>query len=120
MGSHCVASPVRCGSVRLAALGMAHETNTFARHLTDYDDFAESGILRGDQIVRDYAESHATMAGFLDAGRLSGVDVIPLLFTFTDPKGTITRDAFERICGEMLQLLRDQGPWDGVLLAQHG
>jgi len=99
---------------------MAHETNTFARHLTDYDDFAESGILRGDQIVRDYAESHATMAGFLDAGRLSGVDVIPLLFTFTDPKGTITRDAFERICVEMLQLLRDQGPWDGVLLAQHG
>ena len=99
---------------------MAHETNTFARHATVYADFEESGILRGEQIVRDYAESHATMAGFLDAGRLPGVDVVPLLFTFTDPKGTITRDAFERICGEMLQLLREQGPWDGVLLGQHG
>jgi microcystin degradation protein MlrC len=106
--------------MRLAALGMAHETNTFARHPTDYAAFEESGILRGDQIVRDYAESHATMAGFLDASRLTGVDVVPLLFTFTDPQGTITGDAFERICGEMLQLLRDQGPWDGVLLAQHG
>ncbi len=106
--------------MRLAALGMAHETNTFARHLTDYAAFEESGILRGEQIVREYAESHATMAGFLDAGHLSGVDVAPLLFTSTNPTGTITRDAFERICADMLQLLREQGPWDGVLLAQHG
>src|SRR5438477_78323 len=96
--------------MRLAALGMAHETNTFARHPTDYAAFEESGILRGEQIVRDYAESHATMAGFLDAGRLTGVDVAPLLFTFTNPTGTITRDAFERICGEMLRLLRESGP----------
>lgn len=106
--------------MRLAALGMAHETNTFARHLTDYAAFEDSGILRGEQIVHDYAESHATMAGYLDAGRLPDVEVVPLLFTFTNPSGTIVRDAFERICGEMLQLLQAHGPWDGVLLAQHG
>src|SRR5438270_3479256 len=60
------------------------------------------------------------MAGFLEARETLGVDVVPLLFTFTNPTGTITSDAFERICGEMLQLLRGQGPWDGVLLGQHG
>ena len=64
--------------------------------------------------------SHATMAGFLDAREKLGVEVVPLLFTFTNPTGSITADAFERICGEMLQMLRDQGPWDGVLLGQHG
>jgi len=106
--------------MRLAALGLAHETNTFASQATDYASFEESGILRGDEIVRDYAESHATMAGFLEAREKLGVDVVPLLFTFTNPTGTITSDAFERICGEMLQMLRDQGPWDGVLLGQHG
>jgi microcystin degradation protein MlrC len=106
--------------MRLAALGLAHETNTFASQATDYAAFEESGILRGDEIVRDYAESHATMAGFLEAREALGVDVVPLLFTFTNPTGTITSDAFERICGEMLQMLRDQGPWDGVLLGQHG
>jgi microcystin degradation protein MlrC len=106
--------------MRLAALGLAHETNTFASTVTDYAAFEESGILRGDEIVRDYAESHATMAGFLDARDTYGVDVVPLLFTITDPTATITSDAFERICGEMLRMLREQGPWDGVLLAQHG
>src|SRR5262245_61935235 len=106
--------------MRLAALGMAHETNTFATQPTDYAAFEESGILRGEDIVRDYAQSHATMAGFLEAGPKWGVDVVPLLFTFTSPNGTITRDAFDRISGEMLRLLRERGPWDGVLLAQHG
>ena len=34
--------------MRLAALGMAHETNTFARYATDYAAFEQSGILHGD------------------------------------------------------------------------
>jgi microcystin degradation protein MlrC len=106
--------------MRLAALGMAHETNTFSRTPTDYAAFEQSGILRGDEIVHQYANSHATMAGFLDARKAPDVEVVPLLFTFTEPAGTITSDAFERICGEMLDLLRRHGPWDGVLLAQHG
>ena len=65
-----------------------------------------SGILRGDEIRRRYRESHATLAGFLDAGDRLGVEVVPLLFAITDPIGTITADAFDRIVGEMLDVLR--------------
>jgi microcystin degradation protein MlrC len=106
--------------VRLATLGLSHETNTFARLPATYERFAEDGILRGDEIVRAYGESHATLAGYLEAASWPGVDVVPLLFTQTNPIGTITSDAFERIVGEMLDLLKDGGPWDGVLLALHG
>ena len=97
-------------SLRLAALGMSHETNTFARHPTDYAAFEQSGILRGEQIVHDYADSHATMAGLLDAGDCPDFEIVPLLFTFTGPIGTITRDAFDRIVGEMIQLLARSRP----------
>ena len=106
--------------MRLATLGLAHETNTFARLPATYERFVEAGILRGDEILRDYADSHATLAGFLDVRRQPDVEVVPLLFAMTNPIGTITSDAFERIVGEMLDLLRQQGPWDGVLLANHG
>jgi microcystin degradation protein MlrC len=106
--------------VRLATLGLSHETNTFARLPATYERFVEAGILRGDEIRRDYAESHATLAGFLEVGRQPDVEVAPLLFAMTNPIGTITSDAFERIVGEMLDLLRQHGPWDGVLLANHG
>ena len=106
--------------MRLATLGLSHETNTFALLPATYERFAEDGILRGDDIVRVYGSSHATLAGYLEAGEQPGVEVVPLLFTQTNPIGTITSDAFERIVGEMLDLLDARGPWDGVLLALHG
>lgn len=106
--------------MRLAVLGMSHETNTFARGTTGYAAFERSGILRGDEIVRAYRASHATMAGYLEAGERHGVEVVPLVFFRTEPSGLIARDAFERIADELLRHLRERGPWDGVLLAQHG
>jgi microcystin degradation protein MlrC len=106
--------------VRLATLGLSHETNTFARLPATYERFADDGILRGEEIVGQYAQSHATLAGYLEANGWPGVEVVPLLFTQTNPIGTITADAFERIVGEMIDLLSDKGPWDGVLLALHG
>ncbi|HZO33373.1 MAG TPA: M81 family metallopeptidase, partial [Chloroflexota bacterium] len=56
----------------------------------------------------------------LAASERLGVEIVPLLFANTGPIGTITRDAFDRIVGEMMALLRERGPWDGVLMAQHG
>ncbi|MBV9172202.1 MAG: M81 family metallopeptidase [Chloroflexi bacterium] len=106
--------------IRLATVGMSHETNTFARLPATYERFQEDGILRGGEIVRAYGDSHATLAGYLDAGQSPDVEVVPLLFTQTNPIGTITADAFDRIVGEMLDLLGRNGPWDGVLLALHG
>jgi microcystin degradation protein MlrC len=106
--------------MRFAMLGVSHETNTFSSRVTTYAHFERSGILRGDEIRRRYRESRATLAGFIDASERLGVEVVPLVFAITEPMGTITADAFDRIVGEMLERLRAGGPWDGVLLAQHG
>ena len=106
--------------MRMALLGVAHETNTFSRVPATYEQFEKTGMVRGDALEREYRDSFHTNAGFLEAGEVLGFDVAPLLYTHTGPIGTITMDAFDRIVGEMLELLRDKGPWDGVLLAQHG
>lgn len=106
--------------MRLALLGYYHETNTFAMTPTRYDLFARDGILRGAEIVARHGNARSSLTGFLDAGRELGVEVAPLFFTTTAPSGTITRDAFERIAGELVALLKQHGPWDGVLLVLHG
>jgi microcystin degradation protein MlrC len=106
--------------MRLAALGVPHETNVFASRPTGYDRFLATGIYRGHEIARAFRDAQSTMAGFLEAGEQDGVEVVPLFFTQTEPLGTITDDAFERIVGEMLALLVDRGLWDGVPLALHG
>jgi microcystin degradation protein MlrC len=106
--------------MRLALLGFSHETNTFVSIPTSFRAFEESGIWRGDEIIQRARGGHSTLSGFIEAGARFGVELVPLVYFHTEPSGMITRDAFERIAGEMLQLLREHGPWDGILLAQHG
>ena len=106
--------------MRFAILGISHETNTFSSVPADYASFEAEGILRGQDIVDQFGGSEATAEGFLQAARDLGFDGVPLIHARTGPIGTITKDAFDRIVGEMIDLLRDNGPWDGVLLANHG
>lgn len=103
--------------MRLAVLGYSHETNTFAAQPTPYESFS---IERGHEVVQEFGNAHSTVTGFLQAGDRFGFDAVPLYFAHANPSGTMTRDAFERIAGEMLRLLEQHGPWDGVLLALHG
>ena len=106
--------------MRFAILGISHETNTFSPVPADYASFESEGILRGREIVEEFSGSEATAEGFLQAARELGFEGVPLIHARTGPIGTITKDAFDRIVGEMIDSLRENGPWDAVLLANHG
>ena len=109
--------------MRIAALGLHHETNTFSSFPTTYASFSASsygGLLRGSEIERHQRATHSTFAGYFQAADEFGFDLEPLLFAVNDPSGTITRDAFDTIVNEMMRLLAEGGPWDGVLLNQMG
>jgi len=106
--------------MRIAALGFHHETNTFQSVKTDYDAFVRFEFLRGKQIAEKHAAANSTFAGYFKGAAQCEFELVPLLFTFTGPTGTITKDAFDRITAEMISMLETGAPWDGVLLAQHG
>lgn len=103
--------------MRLAALGLAHETNTFSRVLADLEMW---DVLRGDELRQKHATATTTLAGYFSASEKLGFEIVPLIFANTGPIGTITKRAFDILVDEMLQLLKENGPWDGVLMAQHG
>jgi len=103
--------------MKIAILGLYHETNTFSKVRADYDAFE---IYRGHEIIDQYIDSHSTNAGFLQLEEYPEVQVVPLVFAITGPIGTITREAYESINEEMLSKLTSLGPWDGVLLSLHG
>ncbi len=106
--------------MRLALLGYYHETNTFAATPTTYDLYLRDGILRGDEIAQQHGTAQSSLRGFLDAGDQPDVELVPLMFANTGPSGTITLDAYTRLTDELIALLRQHGPWDGVLLVLHG
>ena len=82
--------------MRIAALGFHHETNTFQSVKTDYDSFADYEFLRGSQIADRHATSKFTLAGYFQSAQKFEFDLVPLLWAFTGPTGTITKDAFDR------------------------
>lgn len=111
--------------MRIATLGIHHETNTFASNPTTLEVFQRSGlqtygVQRGSEYIEMQRNARTSLAGFLQAADEVGFELVPLIFAATDPAGTITSEAFESLAGEALQMLRDQGPFDGVLLNQMG
>ncbi|MBC9734007.1 M81 family metallopeptidase [Nocardioides marmotae] len=107
---------------RLAVLGLGHETNTFSTVPADLATYEDGGIHRGQEMVEHYATSQATFAGFLAAqdDDPDPAELVPLLAAWINPCGAVTAEAFETIVGEMVDLLRREGPVDGVLLGLHG
>lgn len=107
--------------LRIALLGLCHETNTFSSIATDLEKFENDGILRGEEIIASHGTAHTTLAGFLSAGADNlDVEIVPLIWAWANPSSAIKKDTFNRITTEMLTLLDENGPWDGVFLAQHG
>lgn len=108
-------------TMKVAILGFHHESNTFAPVPASLEQFLRAGVVEGDQLVADYAESHATLAGFIEvASAEADVEMLPLVYADLNPMGTITDEAFEVIVGRMLDRLHEYGPFDAVLLALHG
>lgn len=106
--------------LRLAALGFAHEANTFAVRRATLDDYHRAGILRGKALLDRHGKAATVMGGYLRSAEASGVEVVPLWYAETTPCGPVDSSAFEVLIDEMLMSLQGGGPWDGVLLCLHG
>lgn len=106
--------------LRLAALGLWHEANTFSNHVVDPETIEIAGVLRGPKIVERHAGGTTTMSGFLAARECPGVEVVPLVMTTLLPGGPIMERALTTIAEQMVDSLAKNGPFDGVLAALHG
>lgn len=112
--------PAGAGSLRVAVLGLHHESNTFAPVPASLERWLAGGVTEGDELVGRYSSSQATHAGFLEVMGRDGIECVPLVHADLNPMGPITEEAFEHLVGRMTAALADGGPWDVVLLALHG
>jgi microcystin degradation protein MlrC len=103
--------------MRIAVAGFSHESNTFAAKPTALADFS---IHRGQALVEHYAPTFHEIAGYIAGAEEYDFDLVPTLAANATPSGTVTREAYETIVGEILTTLKALGKVDGVLLALHG
>lgn len=107
--------------MRLAALGFSHESNTYSPVPASLDRWLAAGVAEGEGLVAEFKDAQATLSGYLEAGTADpDIEIVPLAFYRLTPMNAITSEAFEYMCDHLLTLLEDNGPFDGVLLPQHG
>jgi microcystin degradation protein MlrC len=109
--------------IRRPCIGIAGfqlESNTFLPVQTTYEDFSQTGLTRGDDLLRRWSGTHHELAGFIGQSREEGFEIAPVLATFPQAGGTIASSAFERIAEDLLEAVQQVLPLDGLLLALHG
>jgi microcystin degradation protein MlrC len=114
-----VASFVEKGiALKVFIAGFQHETNTFAPTKADWDAFtAGSGWLpymRGAEVLQRYRGRGVPLSGFIDFAEERGWTLLPSVWAGANPSAHVTRAAFERIAGEIVEDLRAAIQFDGV------
>lgn len=96
---------------RIGIAGLAIESSTFSPALTDEEAFHAR---QGDTI---FAEYPFLSPDSLDRKRATW---IPTLRGVSLPGGIVTREAYESLVTKTLELLKQNGPYDGLFLDIHG
>lgn len=108
-------------SLKVALLGIYHESNTFVETPTVLTDFDNRRNLRGrDAIRKEYQDAHHEIGGMMEVMDKEGIEVIPVLVAEALPGGTITADTYNLLLNEMLEGLDKILPVDACLVVPHG
>lgn len=108
---------------RIAVGGFHHETNCFVPTKTDFAYLAahrdRPPLVRGTDVITWLTNTSFALSGFFaDMG--TEYEYVPLVWTSGGAGGIVTRDAFERIAGEMVGMLSQQMSLDAIYLDLHG
>lgn len=108
---------------RIAFGGFLHEVNSFTDLRANYEYFdgnpARPPFLKGGDIIASLQNSGFCPAGFIPAWTEQD-ELVPLVWANGGAGGLVTRDAFERIVGELVGRLSMAMPVDGVYVDLHG
>jgi len=109
---------------RIAVGGFQHETNTFAPQQATWEEFERADawppFLRGAEMAAGVEGFNIPIAGAIKTLTALGHEVVPLCWCAAPPSSYVTRDAYEKIAGWMIEDLKAHGPFDAVYLDVHG
>jgi len=99
----------------------AHETNTFSRLETGYENFEARNCYFGDAAIAARGHANTELAGFLEVARTNDWRVVHVLSAAANPGGRVTADAFERLGGAIVAAARvHRDTIHGIALGLHG
>lgn len=96
---------------RIGIAGIAIECSTFSPAVTNEDGFR---VRKGEEVFKSYS--------FLapDSVLRSKANWLPAMVSGATPGGIVSREAYESLTGQTLELLKQNGPYDALFLDLHG
>jgi microcystin degradation protein MlrC len=102
--------------MRIALVGMYHETNTFA---LERNNVLDAAVQTGNEMI-DQAHPRNFMGGFLEVGREKGFEFAPTSHVKYIHGGLIEAHVYKHYRDAIVQQLQDAGEVDGVYFCLHG
>src|SRR6187431_2825981 len=106
--------------LRIALLGISHESNTFLDKPTELADFRKGHWLFGNDIVREYKDAFHEIGGMIEVLDDEKIELVPVMFAEATPSGIVTSATYQHLLQKMMQGLEDILPVDGCLVVPHG
>lgn len=107
-------------SLKIALLGIYHESNTYVQQVTTLSDFQNGHCLKGDAIRSEYQKAHHEIGGMIEVLDQEGIEVVPVMYAEATPGGTISSETYKILLDDMMQELEKVLPVDGCLVVPHG
>lgn len=108
--------------MKILVAGFQHETNTFAPTVASYESFVRGedfpAMARGKDIL-NLLSVNIPIAGFIKHVHEHGHEVLPVIWAGAGASAHTTKDAYERIVGEILEAVKLQ-TYDAIYLDLHG
>jgi microcystin degradation protein MlrC len=104
--------------MKLAIVGIFHETNTFALGTTETEDFAQEWVQGNEHFHNRYEHTRTSMGGIIDGARLEQTDLACGLYTAAPPSGMVSRTAAEVLFDSVVSSI--DGSADGIVAILHG
>jgi microcystin degradation protein MlrC len=110
--------------VRIAIGGFQHETNTFSKISTNYQNFVDAdywpGMLSDSRILKVMQKKAIPISGFIDIALKEEVELVPLLWCSATPSGIVDQDSCNLIFTGIIDRLLSAGNIDAIYFDLHG
>ena len=106
--------------MRVALAAFMHESNTFTTQKTGLTQFRDAHWDCGEASIEAWRDAHHEIGGMIEGCAAEDIEIVPILTASATPSGPVTKRAYERIVGDLLEGLEQAGDVDGILLALHG
>lgn len=97
-----------------------HETNTFSILPTTLDSYRARVLYEGEEVQTRLKGTNNEISGVMEVADEQGWELVAPIAADATPSGKVTKEAWAHLTGSLLSAIKEQGPFDAILLSLHG